>query len=511
MTSPLPDLLTLNNGQAVDIAAIPRLSLTDFGRQVVQSVGAGARVSALYAAATGEADRTDLFVVLADDATNRLRVGRTTVEGDRFDSLTPQCPQVHLFEREMAEQFGLCPEGHPWLKPVRYRPSWRPGHDAWDRPAGEPILPGVTDFYRVEGDQVHEVGVGPVHAGVIEPGHFRFQCHGEQVFHLEIALGYQHRGIEEALIGGPGPRALHFAQTLAGDTSVGHATAYCQAIEALVKRQPPPRGQALRGIALELERLANHVGDLGALAMDVGYLPTASYCGRIRGDFLNMTATLCGNRFGRGLVRPGGVAFDVEPERLADLLTRLDAHARDVENAVNLLWDTPSVMARFEDTGPLPMDVAQQLGIVGPAARASGLNRDVRQDQPAGIYRFAQIPVSTWDTGDVFARAYVRWLEIQQSIEFVREQLGSLPEGAIWAATGDLAPNRLAVALVEGWRGEICHVASTDPNGRFARYKVVDPSFHNWSALAHTLRNQQISDFPICNKSFNLSYCGHDL
>jgi Ni,Fe-hydrogenase III large subunit len=511
MTSPLPDLLALRNGQAVDVAAVPRLTTAEFSRQVAQAVAAEQRIAALYAAASDDPGQTDLFVVLADDAANRLRVGRTAVIGECFDSLTPQCPQAHLFEREIAEQFGLRPEGHPWLKPVRFRPSWRPGQDAWDRPAHEPILPGITDFYRVEGDQVHEVGVGPVHAGVIEPGHFRFQCHGEQVFHLEIALGYQHRGIEEALLGGPGLRALHFAETLAGDTTVGHATAYCQALEALSKRQPPPRAQAVRGIALELERLANHVGDMGALAMDVGYLPTASYCGRIRGDFLNMTAVLCGNRFGRGLVLPGGIGFDIEPDRLADLLQRLDAHARDVENAVNLLWDTPSVMARFEGTGPLPAEMARQLGIVGPAARASGISRDVRQDQPAGIYRFAHIPVSTWETGDVFARAYVRWMEIQQSIEFVREQLGALPEGPVWTAPDELAPNRLAVALVEGWRGEICHVATTDARGRFARYKVIDPSFHNWSALAHALRNQQISDFPICNKSFNLSYCGHDL
>ena len=205
------------------------------------------------------------------------------------------------------------------------------------------------------------------------------------------------------------------------------------------------------------------------------------------------------------------MGFDAEPACIADMLTRLDAHERDVGNAVNLLWEAPSVMARFEDIGPLPMEICQQLGIVGPAARASGITRDVRQDQPSGIYRFVQIPVSTWESCDVFARAYVRWMEIQQSIEFVREQLRSLPDGAIRVEPGELAPSRLAVAMVEGWRGEICHVGITDPLGGFSRYKVVDPSFHNWPGLAYALRNQQISDFPICNKSFNLSYCGHDL
>jgi Ni,Fe-hydrogenase III large subunit len=331
------------------------------------------------------------------------------------------------------------------------------------------------------------------------------------VFHLEIALGYQHRGVEEAMIGGPTKRSIHYAETLAGDTTIAHATAYCQVMEALARCQKTARTQTLRGISLELERVANHVGDLGALANDIGFLPTASFCGRIRGDFLNLTALLCGSRFGRGMLRPGGVGFDVDGCRVTELLGRLDVAEKDTAVAVNLLWDTPSVRARFEDTGPLPRRVAIDLGIVGPAARAAGLARDVRHDQPSGIFRFAYVPVSTYESGDVFARAYVRWLEIQQSIQFIREQLRALPPGEVQAALAALSPSRLAVALNEGWRGEVCHVAITDAQGRFVRYKVVDPSFHNWSALAYALRGQQISDFPLCNKSFNLSYCGHDL
>ncbi len=511
MTSNGYRLAVLRNGRSVKVADIPLLSWGDFENTTLETVAEGGRVSSLFGQANRDSHGTDFYAVFAIDPENHLGVCRTRVQDDQFPSITPRCPQVHLFEREIAEQYGLKPVDHPWLKPVRYRRSWASGRDAWGRQTDQQIPPVVFDQYRVEGDEVHEVAVGPVHAGIIEPGHFRFQCHGEQVFHLEIALGYQHRGVEEALIDGPTKRSIHYAETLAGDTTIGHTLAYCQAIEALTRCEKPPRAQSLRGIALELERIANHVGDLGALANDVGFLPTSSYCGRIRGDFLNMTAVLCGNRFGRSLIRPGGIGFDVEESRIEDLLKRLDANEKDARSAIDLLWDTPSAMARFDDTGPLPAEVCRKLGIVGPAARASGLRRDIRHDQPSGIFRFVQIPVSSWDTGDVFARAYVRWMEIQQSIVFIREQLLSLPQGGIRVIPGTLVPDSLAVSLIEGWRGEICHVAITDKDGRFARYKITDPSFHNWMGLSYALRNQQISDFPLCNKSFNLSYCGHDL
>jgi Ni,Fe-hydrogenase III large subunit len=504
-------LLETHAGQAVPRDRIPRLPFAEFRKWVVACVGAGQRIAALFGDAPDPDGGVDVYVVLADSPHALLRLGSTTLDTDQFPSLTPECPQAHLFERELAEQYGVRPEGHPWFKPVRFHASYRPGHDAWGRRSEEPPVVGVTDFFRVEGEEIHEVGVGPVHAGVIEPGHFRFQCHGEHVFHLEISLGYQHRGIERSLAGGPNKRTLATMEVVAGDTSIGHAIAYCRSLEALAGSRVPLRAEAIRGVALELERLANHTGDLGALAGDVGFLPTASYCGRIRGDFLNLTALLCGNRFGRSLVRPGGVRFDVDADLVQPFQERLDAANRDVSGATALLWNSLSVQARFEDTGAVSAQTAIALGMVGPAARACGLESDVRQDYPAGIYRFAHVPISTWSTGDVFARAYVRWLEIQRSAAFIQEQLRALPEGPVASDTGSLKPNSLVVSLVEGWRGEICHVALTDAQGRFARYKIVDPSFHNWMGLAMALRDQQISDFPLCNKSFNLSYCGHDL
>jgi len=505
---------TLRNPCVLPLKNVPISDPAGFRQQLIRGVESeGQRIASYFALdATGLGrDVTQLFAVLADDETGRFHLARTLIRADSFESVARVVPQAHLFEREIAEQYGLRPEGHPWLKPVRFHHSYQVGRDAWGRPSGDPIPPGVLDFFTVAGSEIHEVAVGPVHAGVIEPGHFRFQCHGEHVFHLEIALGYQHRGIESALIGGPSKRTIHYMETAAGDTTIGHALAYTHVVEALSRTQPTARAQALRGIALELERLTNHTGDLGALAGDAAYLPTASFCGRLRGDFLNMTAELCGSRFGRGLVRIGGVGSDIDQPQIDDLRTQLLRARAELTEAVELLWDTPTVVERFENTGTITREVAEQIGLVGPAARACGLLRDVRHDFPSGIYRFVHLPAMTAHHGDVNSRAFVRWLEIQQSIHFILDQLDALPPGPTATGVGSMAPESVAVALVEGWRGEICHVAITDAAGRFSRYKITDPSFHNWFGLALAMRDGQISDFPLCNKSFNLSYCGHDL
>lgn len=493
-----PDgFLLAENGEAIAAARLPELAPEIFLSAVADSVGSGGRLAAFFARPVPGGD-VRLTAVVAPPQGGRLALAAARVR-EGYPALTPRCPAAHLFEREIFEDTGLRPEGHPWLKPVRGG-GLRP-----------PADPGRTEFFRMVGAEIHEVAVGPVHAGVIEPGHFRFQCHGETVYHLEIALGYQHRGAEKALRGGPSPRTIHFIETLCGDSSVAHAAAYSQALEALCGFRPPARAEVIRAVALELERIANHVGDLGALAGDIGFLPTSSYCGRIRGDVLNLTAAVCGNRFGRGLLRPGGTGFDLDGSLARRLLEGLAAVERDTASAVELLWGNSSVLARFEGCGALPPGLAREIGLVGPPARACGLELDTRQDFPWGLYRLACIPVSTSEGGDVLARAYVRWLELGRSFTFLREQLASLPPGAVFLPPPAPGPGLLAVSLVEGWRGEICHVAQTDGAGRILHYKVVDPSFHNWFGLACAMRNEQISDFPLCNKSFNLSYCGHDL
>ena len=479
----------LENGNLCAVRDIPVLTFADFRADLLGACGEGrGRIVSLFALRREE---LCLVAIVADDAAGTIGVVSTLV-GSSYPSLTPDLPQVHLFERELFEDDGLRPEGHPWLKTLRD--------------------PFAVDFFRLEGGESHEVAVGPVHAGVIEPGHFRFQCYGENVEHLEIALGYQHRGIEKALRGGPDRRTIHFMETAAGDTSIGHTLAYARVFESMTGTQVPARAEALRAIALELERIANHVGDIGALAGDVGYLPTKSFCGRLRGDFLNLTAELCGNRFGRNFISPGGVAFDIDGGEARALAGRLEKLLAQTDEALDLLWGTPSVLARFEHTGSVSRRDAVDLGLVGPAARACGLDLDARSDHPTGMYRYSTIPVSTFSTGDVYARAMVKMLEYQRSIRFILDTLASLPSGDVSGAPGaPMSGEALAVSLVEGWRGEICHCAVTGPEGRFLRYKIVDPSFHNWFGLALALRGQQISDFPLCNKSFNLSYCGFDL
>jgi Ni,Fe-hydrogenase III large subunit len=496
--TPIHAYVPVSNGGSAPLSTVPRLQPDSFAEAIMATPGA--RLVSFFGLPE-ESRGLRLIAVLARPGDATLLVTSAHVEGV-YPALTPRWSQAHLFEREIHEEWGVRPEGHPWLKPVRFL-----GATSRD--------PGVMDYFEVEGEEVHEVAVGPVHAGVIEPGHFRFQCHGERVLHLEISLGYQHRGIERALEGAPGKRTMHVVDAIAGDTSVGHACAYSQIVESLAGIEVPARGHALRAIALELERVANHAGDLGALAGDIGYLPAASYCGRIRGDFLNLTLDACGSRMGVGWVRPGGVAADLAPARanaMADTVARGTAELR---RSFDLIRGNTTVRARLEETGILAREVAEELGMVGPAARASGLDRDVRRDHPMGHYREVELPIATRETGDVFARAGVRSLEVAHSADFLARALRSLPSGAARRNDSEslppLAPERIAVSLVEGWRGEICHTAITDDQGRIRRYKVVDPSFHNWMGLAMAMRDQPISDFPLCNKSFNLSYSGHDL
>ena len=491
----MKELLGIDNFGSAPLDRVPLLPEEEFRRDILSRIGAGCRVSAFFAVPEPEAVFR-LIAVLGDPAAHRLLLCSTVTKG-QYRALTVEAPAFHLFEREVFEDFGIVPVGHPALHPVR-------------RYAGVDRV-GVRSFRRMSGGAAHEVAVGPIHAGVIEPGHFRFQCVGEDVYLLEIALGYQHRGVEKLLAGGPDKLSLRRIETVAGDTSVASALAFCGILEALSGAEVPEGARIIRSVALELERIANHVGDLGALSGDVAFLPTASFCGRIRGEYLNMTAELCGNRFGRGLIRPGGCGWGMDRALADKLLARIERVRPELYQALDLMFGTPSVMDRFENTGAVSTDTALMLGVVGPAARASGLDVDARRDFPMPGYRLPS-PSHSYPQGDVNARARIRRDELAESHRWLVEVLKDCSDSAALVAdTAALPADSIAVGVVEAWRGELCHVALTGPGGVFRRYKIVDPSFHNWSALAMAMRGEQISNFPICNKSFNLSYCGHDL
>jgi len=504
------DPVRLQNGQLLPLAVIPVLDYESFADQVKTAVAGGAEMIGYFADREDGGTESEIFAVLGYAEDQNLAV-LCTRPGRRFPSITPQCSQLHLFEREIGEQFGMVPAGHPWFKPVRFHAAWD-GDDAWNRDPKTHPLVGAMEFFQVTGEEIHEVGVGPVHAGVIEPGHFRFQCFGENVLHLEISLGYQHRAVERLLAGGPWPQTPYQIETMAGDNTIGHMIAYSRIIEALAGIRVPDSALDIRTLALELERLANHVGDIGALAGDIGFLPTASFCGRLRGDYLNFTAALCGSRFGRGLVRPGGVLFNLAGA-MRERMSAVNQVADHTRGAMNLFFETSSVLARLEGCGTVKSDDARALGLVGPAGRACGIDCDVRRHYPLpGKEKEHAWPAILEEGGDVLARARVRQHEIEAALTVISRQLQEMSGTTTMPAVPVvLQPRALSVGLVEGWRGRIAHIAITDERGRFRRYKVIDPSFFNWSGLAMALRDEQISDFPLCNKSFNLSYCGFDL
>ena len=487
--------LLLANGAKAAWSSIPVLGEAKFHALNIRSLREdNCRLESFFA--VPEKVGFSLVSILGDPENHVFRVMKTPVE-KTFLSLTPEYAGFNRFEREIFEIHGIIPEGHPNLKPLRF-------------PDGKI---GEMDFFSISGKAVHEVAVGPVHAGVIEPGHFRFGCMGETVYSLEISLGYQHRGVEKLLAGGPDARSRHLIETAAGDSSIAAAWNYCRIVEALADIPVSKDVQDLRQIALELERCANHIGDLGALAGDVAFLPTASFCGRIRGEYLNMSAELCGNRFGRNFIVPGGCRYSVDSARAAKIASWIRRVSAELWNALELLFNSPTVLDRFENTGCVSGKMADELGLVGVAARACGKDIDSRYDFPANLNSPEKINVKNF-SGDVLSRAQVRYEELKKSHEYLLAQLDRI--SAETAAVPQiekftLAPDSIAVSVTEAWRGELCHAAITDGEGKFKMVKITDPSFHNWEGLAMALRNEEISHFPICNKSFNLSYCGHDL
>jgi Ni,Fe-hydrogenase III large subunit/Ni,Fe-hydrogenase III component G len=433
-----------------------------------------------------------------------------------FPSIAARYPAANWFEREVMDLFGLSPLGHPNPGRVVLHDDWPDGAYALRKDfADDTLVPRVAgDFHPfrpVSGEGVFQIPVGPVHAGVIEPGHFRFGVAGEPVLYLQLRLFYVHKGIEKRFERLPWRHGLYLAESISGDTAVGHALAFAHAVERLAGVDVPARAQALRVVLLELERIYNHVADIGALATDVAFTVPASRAQAMREGLLRLNQRLCGTRLLRGTIALGGVKTDLPDAGRHELQGHLASLERQFDHLITTLIDAGTFTDRVDDTGVLTNQAARDLGIVGVAARASHVDGDLRRDLPHDAYGSVQFDVPVEDGGDVRARLMVRAREVEQSFRILRQLLDALPASPLCAPMpADLPAEASAFGWVEAWRGPVVHFVATGARGRITRVKVNDPSFLNWPGLIQAVPGNIVPDFPVINKSFNLSYSGND-
>jgi len=495
--------LTIKNNQSVPISDIPEVPYNSF---LVLNTGLVAENMARHCVnyyGYHEGAKIKLMCCIADDDDHTIYVSSCLVEPTaELASFTAKNLCFEKFEREIHENFGIRYSDHPWLKPVRFP------HDGADKNIAIADYP----FYSIDSEELHEVGVGPIHAGVIEPGHFRFICNGEQILHLEIQLGYQHRGVEKLFLEKNQLNQLAtLAENITGDTTVGHTTAFAHVWESLCGFETSRDIDFARTIALELERIAIHTGDLSAVCTDIAYQLGSSVFGRLRTPIVNFMQEWGGNRLSKGLIRPGQNKFPFTPALATRLTEVLATFEPDFTEMIRELFSLPSALSRFERTGVVSNEDAQSMGSVGMVARTCGISRDIRVSHPHSLYQELKHEPVIKHHGDVYSRVQVRKEEVFQSMKYLRALIADVPEISVTKPLNAPGTDLFTLSLVEGWRGEICHCAITGTEGELKHYKIKDPSFHNWLALALAVRNNEISDFPICNKSFNLSYSGHDL
>ena len=498
----------ISNNQSIDIDNIILLVYTDFYDTAIDLFSHKENHCLSYFAYRDN-DNLHFIMAVADDKNHDIILLSHLLklaEKKELLSLSEKVFALHIFEREIHENFGVDFINHPWLKPVRYP------HNRADKNLQINDYP----FYSIKSEELHEVGVGPIHAGIIEPGHFRFICNGENVLHLEIQLGWQHRGIEQLFLDNKHNLKLNLlAENIAGDTVTAHATTFVQTIEALANKQVTEQIQLERALAMELERIAIHTGDIGALCVDAAYHLGANVFGILRTAIINFTQLWCGNRFGKSLVRIGGTYFPFTEELKTELLEVLVKFETQFEEMVDLTFRLPSIQNRFDYVGTVTQKQVQLIGTVGLSARMSNSERDIRVSHPNSAYQKFAYQTITQKKGDVFARFLLKKKEIRKSIEWIRNLMDNYTFDVSKTEKPDynlkLQANKLSISVNEAWRGEVCHCAITNEKGELKHYKIKDPSMHNWKALELSLRNVEISDFPINNKSYNLSYCGHDL
>lgn len=432
----------------------------------------------------------------------------------KFPSLAAELPSLNWQEREIQDWFGLEADGHPNPRRVALHDNWPDVHPLRkDFPFRDALPPfeGERHVYRPTlGEGVFQVPVGPVHAGIIEPGHFNFAVAGEPILYLQLRMFYVHKGTEKLFEQLPIHRAVFLAESISGDSAFSHGTAFCQAIEAAAQIEVSERARVMRTILLEMERLYNHIADIGAIATDVGFVVANALAGRLRELCVRVNECLTGSRVLRGMAAIGGVRRDWTAAQLETLRFAIPQLASEFEDLVALVQSSDSTRDRLERTGILLPETAAALGIVGVGGRASGVDLDVRRDHPYAAYDRFQPRVPVYTQGDVLRRMQVRIEEVRESLAILRAASHELPDGAVCAPWQPIPEGRCALAAVEGWRGEILHWVRTGPDNRLERCKIKDPSVNNWPALVEAVKGNIIADFPVINKSFNLSYSGTD-
>jgi Ni,Fe-hydrogenase III large subunit len=423
-------------------------------------------------------------------------------------------PSANRMQRAAADLTGICAadsDSRPWLRHAAWPAEYRPLAPGAVEPPPQALRPDDYAFVRVSGEGVHEIPVGPVHAGVIEPGHFRFSVVGEKVLRLEERLGYVHKGIEQLFARTPLLAGHRLAARVSGDSAVAYSWAYCQALEGIAQVGVPARASWLRALALEAERIANHLGDLGALGNDAGFAFGLAQLSRLKELWLRATETVFGQRYLFDFVVPGGVALEPSAESLAKLAECARVVAADATTVRGIFDEHAGVRDRFAGTGIVTPDLATLLGLVGLAARASGRNQDLRADLPCGPYAELDVRKVVRNDGDVAARVAVRFDELLESIRLVAEITARAPRGAIVTDVPPPGADETGLGAVEGWRGPVIVGLTAGANGSIRRCHPHDPSWQNWPVLEYAIIGNIVPDFPLINKSFNLSYSGHDL
>lgn len=460
-------------------------------------------------------DGSQLLTVLIDPKNGELQIFETSLETHHYPSLSRCLPSAHWQERIVWNMFGLVPDEHPRLKQVLLHEPYSADFFPLRTVSGPFEVPerphqGQYQFLEVKGDGVYEIPVGPIHAGIIEPGHFRFSCLGEVIVNLEIRLGYVHRGVEKRLTEVNWRKGRFIAESAASDSSTAYAIGFAECIESMFSLEVPHRARLLRVLALEVERVGMHLADLGGLAGDIGFLAAASSFQRIRGIAFRMAELLTGQRFLRAFICPGGVVRDVSTALLKDISASVSKLQAEIPVLTEMLLENQGVNDRMRGVGRVSHSLALDFALVGPSGRASGIEYDARQFHPD----YPDFELALQIEGDVYSRAVVRAIEVQKSISIIESVLDKLcnEESQFFLQLPeDLPPNAIGCSVVEGHRGELVQLALSDQSGRIKRYCIKDASVNNWTALAIAARNNLVADFPLCNKSFALAYSGHDL